>query len=130
MNKKLILLGIVFIGIIFLVPFTVAGNDDVILAYGENVEYSITIVAGEKMTWSFETSDQQFQVTVSMNGELISQLKTSDSGTYTATETGTFDLIFKNVDSATRDGNIHIEYTVGMGGTLKEGEHVGEPSPR
>ena len=113
MRKNLLLFGIVFLGILFSLSSVMAINNAVVLNYGDYIEYNIDMNDDDILQWSFSTELDKFNVIFEIDGNIISNQETSDSGHYTATSDGNVNLFFMNADdSMKRTGTINIQYSI------------------
>ena len=114
MKKRNFLIGFLF-GILFffngLIPIASAIEKNEYLSFGEGSLFYPAVEVGDIVYWSFETYNDEFNVEVSIDNEIISENKTSDSGSYI--QTNSTYLMFINLDREWfRDGWIKIEISI------------------
>lgn len=96
-------------------------EDNVYLTYGDHTFYGVEMIIGDKLTWSFETYAEEFEVYFEifwLEGNssvfiLVSDGLTLDSGVWYAPHTDTFYMLFINLDTF-HDGFISIYFEVNV----------------
>lgn len=82
---------------------------------GDNVYYGIEMVAGDNLTWSFDTYVDEFMVYVELNNTELTDGLTEDSGVFYALENKTYWILFANKDTLLfRGGFIQIYFEVNV----------------
>ncbi len=73
------------------------------------------MVAGDNLTWSFNTYFEPFEVNFQIGGVEISDGLEENSGIYTASTADNFLLVFTNLDTSLfRDGFIHVYFELNV----------------
>ena len=105
-------------------PYPIEKND--YFNYGDGYLCYPPAKVGDIIYWSFETRNDEFNVEVSIDNEIISENKTSDSGSYV--QTNSTHLMFINLDREWyRDGWIKIEISINT--PLSNGSVPNDPDP-
>ncbi len=82
---------------------------------GDYAYYGIEMVAGDNLTWSFNTFVDEFMVYVELNNTELTDGLTEDSGIFYALETKTYYILFVNKDTLLfRGGFINIYFEVNV----------------
>jgi len=68
-------------------------------------------VAGDEVRWNFRTFSDPFNVQLTVNADLLSLDKTSDSSSFTVTSGGSFVIYIKNIDT-TESGSYEVNISV------------------
>jgi len=90
-------------------------EDTTYLTVGNYTYYFVDMVAGDNLTWSFDTYYEPFIVNFQIGGSVVSEGLETNSGIYTASSTDHFSLVFTNLDTSLfRDGFIHIYFEVNV----------------
>lgn len=132
MKKRNFLIGLIF-GITFffngLMPIVSAIEKNEYLSYGEGSIFYPDVEVGDVVYWSFETSNDEFNVRVSSDVETISENETSDSGNYIVSANTTY-LMFINLDNEwLREGFIKIEISINVPLSTSNDPEPFDPDP-
>ncbi len=109
-----LLFGILFSFSNGLIPTATATEKNEYLYFGDSSIFNPVVDVGDKIYWSFETRNDEFNVKVKIENEIISENKTSDSGIFNVLMDLEYHfLIFSNLDLEWfREGWIKIEISI------------------